>query len=321
MEIAGQTLDERQLENEITCFSFSAMASPCEILFANANHKHVISVEALRSLALKMAAEALRIERKFSRYRDDNLIYRLNQGEKVKLDDESTLLFDYANTLFEESDGLFDISSGSLRKLWDFGAGFASGLPSQKSIEEQLVYISWDKVSLQAPYLQLPAGFEIDLGGIGKEYAVDRAYQIFHDACSLYDLNLDEVPVLINFGGDIFTNKPPTKGSPWQVAIESPSDTQNVEDAQALAKALLELSAGGLATSGTSKRSIEFEGKVYGHLLNPKTGWPIENAPRSVTVVASSCLQAGSLSSLAMLCGEEAETFLANQDVPFWVYR
>ncbi|MDH5693642.1 MAG: FAD:protein FMN transferase, partial [Gammaproteobacteria bacterium] len=72
-----------------------------------------------------------------------------------------------------------------------------------------------------------------------------------------------------------------------------------------------------VATSGNTKRYIEHNGKRYGHILNPKTGWPIENAPRSVTVLANTCIEAGVLSSLAMLQGADAETFLSEEGVTF----
>ena len=76
-----------------------------------------------------------------------------------------------------------------------------------------------------------------------------------------------------------------------------------------------------VATSGDAKRFIVRSGKRYGHILDPTTGWPVDNAPRSITVAADTCTEAGMLATLAMLNGANAEEFLKAQDVQFWCYR
>jgi len=87
------------------------------------------------------------------------------------------------------------------------------------------------------------------------------------------------------------------------------------------AQKLIRLKTGALATSGDSRRYLLKNGKRYGHILNPLTGWPIEDAPRSITVAADTCTQAGMLATLAMLCGAEAEVFLERQDTQYWCLR
>ena len=74
-----------------------------------------------------------------------------------------------------------------------------------------------------------------------------------------------------------------------------------------------------MATSGDARRFLWREGVRYGHILDPRTGWPVAGAPRSVTVVAGSCTEAGMLSTLAMLAGPEAESFLAAQQVRYLI--
>jgi thiamine biosynthesis lipoprotein len=76
---------------------------------------------------------------------------------------------------------------------------------------------------------------------------------------------------------------------------------------------------GRLATSGDARRYVHWRGKRLGHILNPKTGWPVEGAPRSVTVVARTCLEAGTISTLAYLQGPGARAFLEEQKVQFWI--
>jgi thiamine biosynthesis lipoprotein len=84
---------------------------------------------------------------------------------------------------------------------------------------------------------------------------------------------------------------------------------------------MLEVEYGALATSGDSQRFLHKDGIRYGHILDPRTGWPVPDAPRSVTVAASSCTEAGLLSTLAVLKGTGAADFLQQQRVRSWVFR
>jgi thiamine biosynthesis lipoprotein len=151
----------------------------------------------------------------------------------------------------------------------------------------------------------LPEGMELDFGGIGKEYAVDRAYELLAAR--------DATPFLINFGGDLRANRPPSYG-PWQVGVER-------TDAEQEATMVLDLEYGALATSGDSRRYVLKDGIRYGHILNPRTGWPVLGAPRSVTVAASSCTEAGLLATVALLQGNRAQEFLDEQGVRYWVLK
>jgi thiamine biosynthesis lipoprotein len=147
---------------------------------------------------------------------------------------------------------------------------------------------------------------EIDFGGIGKEYAVDRALALAEAHT--------RAPVLVNLGGDLRVSGPRRDGSPWYVAIE------NVDCAGA-AVGMLELKDGALATSGDTHRHVVSAGVRYGHVLNPNTGWPISGAPRSVTVHAPTCTEAGLLAKLALLRGAGAEEFLKLEKVRAWCVR
>ena len=290
------------------------MASLCEILIETDD------AELAYSLAQTAQTETKRIEAKFSRYRSDNIIHAINNanGKTIALDDETCALIDYAQLCYQLSDGLFDITSGVLRRVWVFDG--SDKIPAQSDIDAILPLVGWDKVDWQKPFLTLKAGMEIDLGGIGKEYAVDKALYLV--------MAQTDLPVLINFGGDLAVSGAQKNQNPWQVGIESPdkkTETHNkkteISDPQYVTNKILEISAGALATSGDAKRFLLRNGKRYGHILNPKTGYPIENAPKSVTVAGSSCIQAGTLSTLALLQGENAEKFLQNQQAIHWCLR
>jgi thiamine biosynthesis lipoprotein len=275
---------------------FTAMASPCEVHISCEDKSEA---KRLASLAVE---ETRRIEQKFSRYRDDNIVYAINtsQGRPIDIDAETYQLLQFAGQCYELSGGLFDITSGVLRTAWKFDGREAD--PDHKKIENLLARVGWPRVRLTETDFALQSGMEIDFGGIGKEYAVDRVAQnLFAEG---------ECAVMINFGGDIRVISPESHERPWVIGIEDPG----LEDT---ALGQVELNNGAVATSGDSRRYCVHKGKRLGHILNPKTGWPIEGAPRSVTVLGGTCVEAGLLSTLAMLQGAEAEEFLKDQDTQY----
>lgn len=278
---------------------FVAMACPCEVLIDS----H--SPELARTLVRAIAGGAWRIERKFSRYRGDSVVQEINTtaGRSIAVDDETAQLLDFANTLTKLSDGRFDITSGVLRRAWTFDGG--SAVPSQQQIDALLPFVGWEKVSWRRPHLTLQPGMQIDFGGIGKEYAVDCAAML---AGSL----APDVSCLVNFGGDIAVRAPRDSSREWSVGIER-------HDQSGVARELVKLRRGALATSGDSRRFVLKEGRRYSHILDARTGWPIADAPRSVTVAADTCTQAGTLTTLAMLQGKGALEFLRTSGCVFWL--
>lgn len=275
------------------------MASPCEVLLDTDDE------QAARGIVEAVARTAWRIEQKFSRYRADNIIHAINtsEGRPVTVDEETAKLLDFAANLHELSDGLFDITSGVLRRVWQFdGSG---KLPAPGEIAAVLPLVGWRKICWQRPVLTMRPGMQIDLGGIGKEYAVDLAAE---SARELYSGSC-----LVNFGGDLAISRPRRSGGSWRVGVESARDP--AQDTVALVK----LRSGALATSGDTYRFNELDGRRYTHVLDPRTGWPVEHAPRSVTVCASTCTEAGMLTTMALLRGADARRFLRDAGVRCWI--
>ena len=278
--------------------SFSAMAGPCVVLMDGPGER-----EARRALD-RAPAEASRIEMKFSRYRDDSVVSRINRsaGEPVEVDEECARLLDFADHLHGISDGAFDVTSGVLRRAWTFDGG--TQVPSRDEVRALLAFVGWSQVEWTAPVIRLPKGMEIDFGGIGKEYAVDR---VAEDLAATF-----EGSFLVNFGGDLRVTGPRTGDEPWQVAIERPG-----RDGEGIGQ--VPITRGGLATSGDDRRYVMHEGCRYGHILDPRTGWPVADTPRSVTVHAGTCVEAGMLATLAILQGPRAGEFLDEHGVRSWV--
>lgn len=278
---------------------FVAMACPCEVLIEDAPSPLA------RQVVDTVAAEAWRIERKFSRYRTDSAVHRINEsaGSEIMVDDESANLLDFAATLTRLSEGAFDITSGVLRKAWTFDGG--DRVPSQAQIDVLLESVGWHRIEWRRPVLKLRAGMQIDFGGIGKEYAVDAA-------AGLAEKIAPGVSCLINFGGDVALRNVRQDGRPWRVGIESSARI-------GAAERIVQLSRGALATSGDSRRFVFRDGHRYSHILDARTGWPVRNAPHSITVAADTCTQAGTLTTLAMLQGGTAEGMLRASGLQYWL--
>lgn len=281
-------------------FPFHAMGSPCEIqLYARdqARAQHIAQ------LAI---ADASRLEQRYSRYRAGSILSAINQvaakGGSIQVDDETASLLNYAQACYQQSDGLFDITSGLLRQAWNFKSG---QLPQQSQIEQLLHRIGWHKVRWEAPTITFDPGMELDLGGIVKEYAADRLATLCWNAGAQHGF--------VNLGGDIRVIGAHPDGSAWRIGIKHPRK----EGSEAIHT--IEIHSGGIASSGDYERCLTIDGIRYGHILNPKTGWPVQHMA-AVTVVADLCVLAGSAATIGMLKQQAGPTWLTTLGLRhFWV--
>tara|TARA_B100001559_G_scaffold78387_1_gene65070 strand:- start:937 stop:1839 length:903 start_codon:yes stop_codon:yes gene_type:complete len=280
-------------EGGILTRSFRAMGSDCEfqLCFGGGSDSQFI---------FKCLQDELeRLESKYSRFRKDSLLSQINLGKEVNIDNETISLLEHAFNCFEQSEGLFDVTAGRLNSLWDFKK---KKVPSQEEISYALSVTDFSKVSWNNGILSMPAGMNVDFGGIVKEYAADTLAVLAKKFGVQYGL--------INLGGDIAIvgNKP--DGIAWKVGITDPRGTETEI-------ASIDIYSGGLATSGDYKRYFIYEGKRYSHILNPKTGFPCAGL-RAVSVAANLCTVAGSIATIAMLKDEpEAIKWLNDLEVPF----
>jgi thiamine biosynthesis lipoprotein len=234
-------------------------------------------------------AECERLDAKYSHYRGDSLLARLAAHPEVAfaLDAETANLLDFAAQLHAQSEGLFDIAAGALTRLWD---AQRARLPSADEIAAAHSVSGWRHLEWRRPSLRLCVpGLRLDLGGIVKEYAADRCAQACRDA--------GVASGVVDLGGDLALIGPHRDGSPWIVGIKAPRAPDR-------AVARIELPHGGLATSGDYERALVIDGKRYSHIVDPRSGYPVQGLA-SVSVVADSCLVAGAAATLAMLLGGE----------------
>ena len=292
------------------------MGSPCEIqldlvpgLGQGSSPTRGLSRAGAEAILASAIAEVERLEQRYSRYRDDSFLSQINRvsaaGGTIEVDPETASLLDYAATCFAESEGLFDITSGILRRAWSFNKSKQKRIPEPAEIARLLDRVGFVKLVWRSPVLEFPvAGLELDFGGIVKEYAADRVAVLLQAAGTPH--------ALVNLGGDIRVAGPRADGRAWQVGIRHPRRPD----------ALLQsvpLSEGALSTSGDYERCIEIDGVRYGHVLDPRTGWPVRFMA-SASVVGPLCVVAGSASTIALLKGEGGADWLERLGLPsLWV--
>jgi thiamine biosynthesis lipoprotein len=275
---------------------FASMGCPCEIqLYANSRDSVLAAFEQAES-------EVHRLDRKYSHYREDSELQRIRKkavrSGGVKVDRETAALLDYAQTQYELSGGLFDISAGALTALWDR----ITHLPDQQQIHLALAQTGWRRLNWDGEHLKMPAGLSLDLGGVVKEYAADRAAGI------LQAMGFESG--YTDLGGDLHFIGPHPDGSRWRTGIRHPGSGQQTI-------ATIEVQSGGLASSGDYERYSVIDGERYGHIINPLTGWPVSGLA-GVSVLAPSCLVAGSLATLAMLAGvDDGLSLLRESGLPW----
>lgn len=281
-------------------YDFKAMGSPCSLQLYTTSQK-----KAAKTIKIVMN-DVYRLEAKYSRYRADSFLSAINRiaekGGIIDVDEETAGLLDYAATCYQQSDGLFDITSGILRRAWDFKSG---KIPEERAIQSLLEMIGWSKISWQRPHLAFTiSGMEIDFGGIVKEYAVDRAAALAWNSGIRHGI--------VNLGGDVKIIGPHHDGTPWKIAIKHPRQSDG------LLTTLL-LQSGAVASSGDYERCIILNGVRYGHVLNPRTGWPVSYMA-AVSVIGEYCVVAGSASTIGMLKEEQGIEWLKELGLPhLWV--
>lgn len=281
-------------------FDFHAMGGPCSLQLDGQDER------GLGRVARLAIAEVRRIEIKYSRYQATSVLSRINAcagAAPVPVDDETRDLLMFADSLWQLSDGLFDITSGVLRRAWDFRQ---ARLPAPQQVAALLPLVGWSAVERQGNHVHLPrAGMELDFGGFGKEYAADRAAAVL--------LQHGVQHALVNLGGDLHAvgprGLPECAGAPWAVQIRHPRPPQDDPEHPL---ATLHLSRGGLATSGDYERFFIYDGQRYCHVLDPRTGWPVRQV-QSVSTLASHTCAAGALCTVAMLKGTQALDWLNQQ--------
>lgn len=250
---------------EIQNFTFSGMGTVLSVIYTGERN------EALEN-AVKKDAGA--VESELSYYKDSSFVSILNREaheKEVVVPEHICRLIEKSIEFGEMSGGVFDITYKSTGELWE---NSKNRIPDEKTIEEKQRFVGSDKLSVNCTENKIKfagIGVKIDLGGVAKGYAIDRAADIMkkHGVENF----------IVNYGGDMLFcgNK---GGKPWSIGIKNPDKPSEI---------LKKLEFGtsgckGVATSGDYERFFVIEGETFSHILNPKTGKPVKDA-RSVTVI------------------------------------
>ncbi|MEA1950550.1 MAG: FAD:protein FMN transferase [Planctomycetota bacterium] len=223
--------------------------------------------------ALDRAEAAIRaVEARTSCWIDDSEISRLARtpvGERRPLDSDTFEVLRAARQAFHDSGGAFDVTCGPLIRLWR-DAAEKGRPPSTPELLEARAQSRWELIELGDGHAtRLGPGARVDLGGIAKGHAIDRAVAILERAGLQGGL--------VDIGGDLACFGLPLKGLFWSVDIQNPFDSS------VLVK--LRLVEGAVCTSGDYARGIIIDGRRYSHIIDPGSGRPTETLP-SVTIFA-----------------------------------
>lgn len=265
-----------------------ALGTDCSLQFACADDT--------RTESFVSAAKAWveRFEARYSRFRPDSLVSRINAaagGDWVEVDAEMDQMLTLCGSVHFMTQGILDVTALPLLRLWRFSDP-APCLPTREEVAAAQRLVGWGKVRREPGRVQLPlAGMALDFGGWGKEFAVDAVAQlgVEHGLTSL----------LVDFGHDIRAVGQPPGRPAWHVGLEDPTAPGTARGSVAAVNV-------GIASSGDYQRGVTIDGRRYGHIIDPRTGWPVANGCVQVTVIAPSCVQAGLLSTSAFVLGPEA---------------
>lgn len=255
-------------------------------------------------IAVEESMERIReIENLMSKTIETSDIYKLNNNpeSEIEIDNESMNVLKKAVEYAEMTEGDFEPTIGSLVELWGIGSEDAA-VPEQSEIEAALASTGYNYLDLADNSAEITkAGVKIDLGGIAKGYAAEEVKKV------VQKYNIEHA--FVNLGGNVLVIGDKVDGSPWKIGIQDPREGRGnvmaVVDAVDLT----------IVTSGNYERYFEENGKLYHHILDPKTGYPAENNLLSVSIISENSFDADALSTAVYVMGlEKGMKFIENME-------
>ena len=273
------------VENGFHKLTFRAMSTECRV------HFHGVPASDARDFQRDVVAWVGNFEARYSRFIPDSLIGRINAaaGEHwVEVDAETDRLFSFCQELIFFTRGAFDPTALPLIKLWNWKQQ-PPVIPDGEAINAARELVGWNKVQRRPGGIFLPRrGMCIDLGGIGKEYAVD---------CVVGMAIQRGIPnVLVDFGQDVRVRGAAPDKAFWWIGLDDATRPGNCWAGVAVTDHAV-------ATSGDYLRNFQMYGRRYGHIIDPRTGYPVHSECRAVSVIAPSCTIAGLLSTTVFILG------------------
>ena len=246
--------------------------------------------EGTRKAALQAFQEIKRIEQLMSPRIASGDVFRINQSagmEWVHVSPETLEVIQKAKEVSVLSEGAFDITVGPLSQVWRTARG--RGVPpSTEEVNKLLELVNFREISIspEGKILLRKKGMAVDLGGIAKGYAVDKASEVLQ--------SLGYRDFIVNAGGDLRVGGK-RMNQPWTIGIQHPRETQKI-------MAKVSLSDSALATSGDYEKFFIYQGKRYSHIFSPRNGFPAESC-QSVSVLYKDCMTADALATAVLVSG------------------
>jgi len=241
--------------------------------------------------AIREAFEALKkVDLLMSTYKEDSEISILNREGKAQVSEETLEVIEDAIKFSNLTDGAFDITCRPLINLWK-KAKKEEKLPAEMEIEEAISLVGYQRIILEGNQIRLEKkGMQIDLGGIAKGYAVDKAIE------ALKKNGIKRA--LVNAGGDLYALGIDPQGEKWQIGVQDPREEDKIID-------IIKVKDKAVATSGDYRRYFTLEGKRFSHIVNPKTGLTVQDVPMSVTIIGPDATTTDALSTGVFVLGPE----------------
>lgn len=242
----------------------------------------------------KVFTKLREIEKKMTINADESEVIAINSNagkDFVKVSDDTFYVINSGKYFSELSGGRFDISIGPLVKVWNIGTEYAK-VPNEEEIKSKKALVDYKNVILnesEKSVMLNEKGMILDLGGIAKGYGADEVVNI------LKENNVKHA--IINLGGNVFAYGNKQDGTPWRVGVQNPYSSRGDYIG------IVEVSNQTVVTSGVYERHFEEDGKRYHHILDPDTGYPVENNLVGISIIASSSIDADSLSTSAFALG------------------
>ena len=228
----------------------------------------------------------------FSRTAPDSELYRLNHREISQVSDDLAEVIALGLDYAQLTGGAFDITTGSITSLWDF-ASDTPQVPDPAAVKEGLAHVGWEKVALNGNTVTFSDPETIiDLGGIAKGYIADRMAE--------YLRGEGVTSAIIDLGGNLYCLGTKPGGQPFQVGIQYPYEDRQTVIGSLPAEDL------SVVTSGVYERCFTVDGKLYHHILDTTTGYPVENDLLSVTIISDASVDGDALSTSCFALGMEA---------------
>ncbi len=245
-------------------------------------------------------AECARYEQLLSKTIDTSDVARINaaRGETVQVDGETWEILRRAKEISRETGGAFSVTVAPLTALWTFTGVDTNVIPTDEKRLSLLPLVDDQRIELgKDNTVTLPAGMQIDLGGIAKGYIADRVAELIREKAHAG---------IISLGGNVYTVGKKPDGSRFGVGIVNP---------QSPASSIGVIFTEGctVVTSGTYERGFNFGGVRYHHILDPKTGWPSQSDLVSATFVMDSSMDADALATACIVIGSEKALALAKE--------